>query len=42
MSEPLISPEEAQDLVDAGYGEWLTEANVYGSGPYGDGPFGGA
>lgn len=37
----LISPTEADDLTSAGYGEWVTEANGYGSGPYGDGPFGG-
>lgn len=39
----LVNPQEAQDLTDAGYGEWLTgPLSTYGSGPYGDGPFGGS
>lgn len=37
-----VTPGEAQSLTDAGYGAWLTEADAYGSGPYGDGPFGGS
>lgn len=37
----VVGAVEAAALTDAGYGDWLTPANTYGSGPYGDGPFGG-
>lgn len=37
----IVDPAEAQDLTDAGYGQWLQEANVFGTGLYSDGRFGG-
>lgn len=36
----VVSEAIAAELVDAGYGSFLTEADAYGAGPYGDGDFG--
>lgn len=41
----LISADEANDLIEAGYGDFIDFGDgprAYGSGPYGAGPYGGA
>ena len=35
----LLTEEQATGLTDAGYGEFITQADSYGSGPYGAGDY---